>query len=293
VTTILDDAAVVAGLDAAAAVGAMREALLAAYRGDLVAPPRVRAGVLIFTAGRLAGHWYGFRSYDIQFGGEQLVAVHSEPAGELAGVAVGTALGDHRTGALGGVAVDVLARPGATTLGLVGAGSQAWSQLWAIAAVRPLTDVAIFSRTPDRRAAFAARAEAELGVRAHPVASAREAVSERDIVVLATSSATPVLEAAWLSPGTAVTTLGPKQAGRAEFGMDLPARASLLATDSPAQLTAYDPPALLADAPAVHLGAILAGEHPGRASADDVTLYASVGLAGTEPYLLAHLLGLR
>lgn len=80
--------------------------------------------------------------------------------------------------------------------------------------------------------------------------------------------------------------------GRAEFDLDLPARASLVATDSPAQLAAFEPPAVLADFPAVPLGAILAGEHPGRSSPDDVTLYASVGLAGTEPYLLAHLLGL-
>jgi ornithine cyclodeaminase len=291
-TTILDDAAVVAGLDAATAVAAMREALLAAHRGQLSAPPRVHAGLLSFTAGRLAGRWYGFRSYDTLFGGDQLVAIHTEPAGELAGIAVGSALGEYRTGALGGAAVDILARPDAITLGLVGAGRQAWNQLWAIAAVRPLADVAVFSRTPERRAALAARATGELGVRAHAVASAREAVSGRDIVVLATSSATPVLEAAWLSPGTAVTTLGPKQVGRAEFGLDLPARASLLATDSPAQLAAFDPPAVLANMPAVPLGAILAGEHPGRSSADDVSLYASVGLAGTEPYLLAHLLGL-
>jgi len=110
--------------------------------------------------------------------------------------------------------------------------------------------------------------------------------------VLATSSAVPVAEAGWLAPGTAVTTVGPKQAGRAEFGPDLPARAGVVATDSPAQLRAYEPPALLADAPAVPLGAILTGEHPGRPDADAVTLYASVGLAGTEPYLLAELLGL-
>jgi len=100
------------------------------------------------------------------------------------------------------------------------------------------------------------------------------------------------VEAAWLAAGTAVTTVGPKQVGRSEFGPDLPARADLIVTDSPAQLGAYDPPALLAGADVVGLGAVLAGEHPGRTSAEQITLYESVGLAGTEPYLLAELLGL-
>jgi len=290
--TVLDDAAVLARLDPRAAVDAMREALIAAHRGELVAPPRVHADVLTFTGGRMPGRWYGYRSYDTHVGGEQLVVVHAEPTGQVAGVAVGTAIGAYRTGALGGAAVDLLARADASTVGIIGAGDQAWTQLWAIAAVRPLTDVVVYSRDLDRRRSFAARAAAELGVAIRAVDSAEEAVSGRDIVVLATSSSTPVMDAAWLSAGTAVTTVGPKQVGRAEFGPDLPDRASLIATDSPAQLGAYHPPAVLSRAPAVHLGAIAAGDHAGRTARDDITLYASVGLAGTEPFLLARLLGL-
>src|SRR5262245_32616883 len=114
-TIVLDDAAVTARLRPDAAVAAMRAALLAAHRGELVAPPRVRAAGLAFTVGRLPGRWYGYRSYDTQVGGQQLVALHTEPGGDLAGLAVGTALGEYRTGALGGVAADVLARPDATT----------------------------------------------------------------------------------------------------------------------------------------------------------------------------------
>jgi len=265
---------------------------VAAYRGELLAPPRVHAGVLTFTYGRLPGKWYGYRSYDTHLGGQQLVVLHAEPTGEVVAVAIGSALSAYRTGALGGAAVDVLARAEASTVGIVGAGRQAWTQLWALAAVRALTDVAVFSPTTARRTAFVARATAELGVAARAVATARDAVTDRDVVVLATSSPTAVLDAAWLSPGTAVTTVGPKQVGRAEFARDLPDRADLIVTDSPAQLGAFDPPALLANTPAVHLGAVLADEHAGRISPEDVTLYVSVGLAGTEPYLLARLLGL-
>jgi ornithine cyclodeaminase len=292
VTTVLDDAAVLARLEPRAAVEAMRDALVAAYRGDLVAPPRIHADVQTFTCGRLAGRWYGYRSYATHVQGSQMVVVFAEPSGDLAGVAIGPALGAHRTGALGGAAVDAMARADATTLGVVGAGRQAWTQVWAIAAVRELADVAVFSRTPSAGAAFADRVGAELGVQARAVGNAHDAVRERDIVVVATSATTQVVDAAWLSPGTAVTTVGPKQQGQAEFGPDLPARASVIVTDSPAQLGAYDPPAALEGANVVHLGAVIAGDHSGRTSAEEITLYASVGLAGTEPYLLASLLDL-
>lgn len=93
----------------------------------------------------------------------QLVALHAEPSGELLGLAVGKELGSHRTGALGGLAVDLLARPAARTVGLVGAGTQAWTQVWAISGVRELAGVRVFSRDPGRRRAFAERVRAELG----------------------------------------------------------------------------------------------------------------------------------
>ena len=287
---VLDDAAVTARLRPTSAVAAMRAAVLAAHRGDLQAPPRAHAGVLTFTAGRLDGHWYGYRSYDTHLGGQQLVTLHTEPDGDLAAIAVGTALGAYRTGALGAVAADILARQDATTLGVIGTGTQAWTQMWALSAVRRWSDIAVYSRTPQRSSAFADRVRTELHLPARPVGTARDAVADRDVVVLATASTTPVLDADWLAPGSAVTTVGPKQAGRAEFGPDLPRRAHLVATDSLVQLRNYDPPALLADQPAASLGAIIAGEHPGRPSPDAITVYASVGLAGTEVYLLADLL---
>ncbi|NJC72632.1 ornithine cyclodeaminase family protein [Planosporangium thailandense] len=289
---MLDDVAVTTRLRPTAAVAAMRAALLAAHRGELVAPPRVHAGGLTFTAGRLPGRWYGYRAYDTHVGGQQVVAVHAEPTGDLAGVAVGTALGAFRTGALGAVAADVLARRDATTVGVIGTGRQAWTQLWALSAVRQLSDVAIYSRTPQRQSALVDRVQTELRIPARAVQTAHEAVAARDIVVLATSSPTPVLDASWLAPGSAVTTVGPKQIDRAEFGLDLPMRAQLIVTDSLPQLRAYDPPALLTNNAAVALGAIIAGDHPGRTNPDAITVYASVGLAGTEPYLLADLLAL-
>jgi ornithine cyclodeaminase len=288
---ILDDAEVLAKLNAPEAVSAMRDALVAFHRGQLVAPPRAEA-VLTFTAGRLVGHWYGFRSYARHVGGDQIVALHTEPDGRLAALATGPSLGAYRTGALGGAAVDALARADAATLGVIGSGQQAWTQVWAIHAVRPLSDVVVYSPTYEHRVDFSDRVYRELGVPITSVDSPVEAVRDRDIVVVATSSRTPVIQASWISPGTAVTTLGPKQRGAAEFGPDLAAAADVIVTDSPPQLAAFDPPALLDPAAVGSLGAVIAGDAPGRTGPEQVTLYESVGLAGTEPYLLARLMGL-
>ncbi|MEH1013781.1 ornithine cyclodeaminase family protein [Micromonospora sp. CPCC 206060] len=298
-TVLLRDDEIRDRLDAPTTVAAMRAALLAARSGRLVAPPRAAAslagGRMVLTAGQLTDEWYGFRSYDT-FGhpaGEQVVVLHDATTGEVRAVAVGAEIGSRRTGGLGAVAVDALARPDAATVGLVGAGGQAWAQLWAITAVRPVREVTVFSPTRSRREAFAARARTELGLAVRAVGSAPEAVRDRAVVVLATTSVTPVVCAADLAPGTHVNLVGFKQRNRSEFGRDLLDTADVLVTDSRPQAFAYDPPLLAADPPyaerLVELGAVLAGAVPGRTGPEQLTVFCSVGLAGTEVLLLAEL----
>jgi ornithine cyclodeaminase/alanine dehydrogenase-like protein (mu-crystallin family) len=287
-------------LDAPTAVTWMRSALLGAHAGSLVTPARVQAelgsGRLVFTTGALEDEWFGYRSYDTfpTSPGEQLVVVHDWQSGRLRGLAVGNELGPRRVGAIGGVAAGELANPDARTLGLIGTGVQAWNQLWAISAVRDLADVRVFSRDPDRRVAFADRARTGLGVPARAVDSAEAAVAGADVIVLATSSGSPVIDSAWVGAGAYVTTLGPKQVGHAEFGPELVARADVAVTDSLAQINAYDPPNILVGTPAedrlVSLGAVLSGAASGRTHEDEVVVFCSVGLAGTEAFLLAKLL---
>jgi alanine dehydrogenase len=282
---ILDDDEVHRLLTPATAVAAIRSVLAAPFS----APPRVRAevagGALIFTVGRIAGIGYGFRVYDTlpTTEADQLTVVYDDHSGRLVGAVTGTWLGAARTGAIGAVAVDLMASPDAATLGLVGTGTQAWSQLWAIRAVRELSEVRVFSRDPDRRAGFAARCRTELGLAAHAVPDARDAVADAGIVVLATTSGQPVIEADWVRPGAHVTTVGPKEVGRHECPVELAARAALVATDSLAQLDAYPHPYFLTDRSRI----VALSEVEGRP--DGTTLFCSVGLAGTELAVAAAL----
>src|SRR5260370_1445785 len=144
VKLVLHDGDVLAWMTAADAVRWAGEAVDAHHRGELVAPPRIHAdfgdGRLVFTTGRLRGSWFGYRSYDTfpADPGAQVVVVHDETSGQVRAVAVGNELGPRRTGAIGAVAADALAPPGAGIAAVIGAGTQAYTQLWALAAVREL-----------------------------------------------------------------------------------------------------------------------------------------------------------
>ena len=281
-------------LDPALAVRAVRSAILAHHDGTLHAPVRVRAGLgegdLVFTAGHLRDlGLFGFRAYDTFADAEQLVAVWDAEDGRLRALVHGKELGARRTGAIGAVATDAAARPGPIAVGLVGAGLQAWAQLWAIRAVRQIKDVTVVSRHVRRAEDFARRATEELGITACAVPRVEDAVRGREVVIVATNSSVPVLKAEWITAGTHVTTLGPKTVLRHEIPAALGDRADVIFTDSRAQAASYGEAHLLACDRMVELGAILAGTAKGRTSPEQITLFSSVGLAGTEVAVAAAL----
>ncbi|MCW2691952.1 MAG: ornithine cyclodeaminase/mu-crystallin [Mycobacterium sp.] len=286
----------VRAVPAAVLIAAARETLLQAGRGELVAPPRSRIelgdrATYVLTAGALADGTSGFRVYEAgHVTDDQLVAVWG-PDGHLTGLVLGNQLGARRTGALGAVAVDTLARPDADVLGLVGTGRQAWTQLWAVSAVRPLREVRVHSRDAGRRASFVARARDELGVPAVAVEDARAAVAGAGIVVLATVAPSPVIDAADVAPGAHVSTLGPNLVSGHETPLGLLDRAAVLVTDSVQQTRAFAGPYFTGDRPLVALGDVLVGAAQGRRSPEDITVFCSVGLAGSEVAIAQRLLG--
>jgi ornithine cyclodeaminase len=292
---ILSDEDVRSALSMHRAVELIEEALRLKAHGALVAPPRFYVGndhgSLAFTAGgHASGGSMGFRVYETFVGPnlrhEQFVAVFDGTTGELRGLVFGELLGALRTGAIGGVAMKYAARENAQTVGIIGSGMQARTQLMAAAAVRPITSGRVYSRSAEHREAFAAEMSAELGVPVLAVVNATEAVEGVDIVITATSSAAPVLMADQVGAGTHVSALGSKFAARHELDPALADRAAAIFTDSPAQLRAYPEPFFLDERYEItDLAVHVAGGRPIRHSPDEITLFCSVGLSGTEVVL--------
>lgn len=285
------------------AIAAIEEAILARSAGNLVSPPRHNVsfagkGDLVFTIGGTLDEASiaGFRVYDTFRGArhEQIVAVWSAETAELQGLIIGTRLGEIRTGAIGGIAIRYMSSPDARTVGIIGSGQQARAQLEAVALVRELTHVRVYSRSEQRRHIFASEMENRLGIPVEPVDTPRRAVSKADIVICATTSLTPVIEAGWLKPGVHVTTVGPKTVGEHELGLDVAEAADLVATDSLEQVRAYKAPFFLHGSPSaermVDLAAIVSGKIIARQTPDQTTLFCSAGLAGTEVVVAAHIL---
>jgi ornithine cyclodeaminase len=266
----------------AIAIDAVTESFRLKSRGDFVAPPRLSVpfadkGSLVFTIGGSISNEpvAGFRVYDTFHGErhEQLVTVWRMETAELIGIVTGERLGAIRTGAIGGVAIRHMSNPDARRVGVLGSGHQARTQLEAAAAVRKLEHIRVFSRSDESRRAFALEMSERLQVPVEPVASAQMAVEEADIVLCATSSTVPVIEAAWLKPGAHINTVGPKTIAAHEIGLDIATRAGIIATDSPEQMNAYDKPFFLAGSPSeslvCDLAQIACGNIPGRRTSEE------------------------
>jgi ornithine cyclodeaminase len=292
---VLNDADV-AEVPAAEVVSAARNALLKLGNAELIAPPRIQTNVgaiqYVFTVGGVVNGCSGFRVYRAgEPAGDQLVVVWNA-SGILAGLVIGDELGARRTGALGAVAADVLARPDANMVAVVGTGHQAWTQLWALQAVRKLKRVFVYSPSRQHREDFAARVHRDLrGIEeVLPTLDAGAAVREADIVILATRSTTPVIAAEDVRPGTHVTTIGPKTVDGHETPLELVEAAAVVACDSPAQAVAYGRPFFTGSAQLISLADVLLGKHHGRQHNEDITLYCSAGLAGSEVVIAERML---
>lgn len=207
-------------------------------------------------------------------------ATTGEAAFQFDGPAV-TAL---RTGAASGVAARLMARPDATVMALFGAGVQAESQIRAVLAARPLTEVRVFSRSEESRQTFAAAMDAALPVTVRAADSAEAAVRGADVVCCVTPSETPVFDAAWLAPGTHVNGLGSFRMGMVEVPPEAFGRAALVAVDSQQAagheagdlVAAIEAGQLGADA-VVEIGSLPADWATGR-DPDAITIFKSVGL---------------
>jgi len=218
---------------------------------------------------------------------EQLTAVWNRE-GRLEGIVLGSALGLLRTGAIGGVAMQLLAPETVDKVAVIGPGRQARQQVRALLAVRKPEWIELHRRD---QAELPAQAEAwrrEFGVRVTPAVSAETAVRGADVVIVATTSTTPVLKAEWLGPSTHVSTFGPKRRGAHELALGVTEWANLLVSDFPEQCQC-DPEFFLHGTPQaarlLDLSAFVSGRM--RRDPSDRSLFMNQGLNGTEVAIAA------
>lgn len=189
-----------------------------------------------------------------------------------------------RTAAASAVATEVLARPDASRLAILGYGEQAATHARALRKVRSIVAVTVWGRSPDRAESFCQRMSAELGI---PFSSARdvqEAVSDADIICTVTGAREPVLKGAWVRPGTHVNLVGSSFAGPVEVDDDFVVRSRFIADSREgvlqqgAEFLRAKAAGLIGDAHVVaEIGQVLAGEIIGRRSAQEITAYKSLG----------------
>ena len=203
--------------------------------------------------------------------------------GELLAILEANYLGQIRTGAASGLATSLLARRGSKTAGIIGSGFQARSQLEALLAVMPLERVRVWSRSEERRRAFARECSEQFGVAVEAAPTAEGAARGVDILATATNARDPVVEDAWVEDGTHINAMGSNQAQRRELPADLVRRAGLIVVDSREQSRMESGDLVLAFQEAdwqrtVELPDVVTGR-AGRTDDAQLTLFKSNGLA--------------
>jgi ornithine cyclodeaminase/alanine dehydrogenase-like protein (mu-crystallin family) len=241
----------------------------------------------VMSAALPAAGVLGLKAYTTGSGGSRFVVLAwSTATGQLEAVIEADRMGQMRTGAASGVATRYMARPEARTVGCIGTGWQAETQIEAVCAVRRITRVLVFGRDARRRQAFASRMAERLRIPVDPAASAEAAVRESEIVITITTSRTPILRGQWLRAGTHINAAGVNWAEKRELDDDAVTRAARIAVDDRAQaaiecgdLIPLVGRGTLSWEQIGELGEIVAGKIPGRGGADEITLFESQGLA--------------
>ena len=215
--------------------------------------------------------------------------------GALVALLDGRFITEARTAAVSAVSVRLLARPDAKRLAIIGSGVQARSHLEALACVRELRQVKVWSPSLEHRTAFVEEMRPHCQAPLEAAVSARDAVADADLIVLATSARTPVVHTEWIANGAHICAVGACRPDQRELDGALVARARLIVDSREAALAEagdvilaidegrFDPRHIVGE-----LGEVAAGSVEGRRSPAEVTLFKSLGMA-VEDVAAAHL----
>jgi ornithine cyclodeaminase len=218
-----------------------------------------------------------------------------QATGELVAILDGRYITEARTAAVSAVSTALLARDEAARLAIIGTGVQARSHLEAIAKVRRIREVRVWSPKEASRAAFLQAMQPGTAAAIHACASAREAVDAADVIVLATAAREPVVRNDWIADGAHICAIGACRPDQREMDSALLARARLFVDSRagamseagdiiiPMQEGAFDPSHIAGE-----IGDVAARKTSGRTSSGEVTIFKSLGMA-VEDVAAAHL----
>ncbi|GIM91584.1 ornithine cyclodeaminase family protein [Paractinoplanes toevensis] len=224
------------------------------------------------------------------------ILITSAVTGECQALIDGRLITAVRTAAVSAVATAHLSRPDATVLGLVGAGNLAVEHTRAIAAVRDIDTVVVWSRSADRIASYRS-AVADLGLAVKTAATVEDVVRSADVLCTQTPAREPLVRGAWFGAGLHVNAVGaPPRADHREVDGEGLRRSRVVVDSLPTALAKSGEVVMALAEGAVteadvrtELGAVIAGLAPGRVATTDITLFNSVGL-GLQDLVTADLL---
>ncbi len=272
-------------------MGAVEAAMRELGEGKAQNEPRRRAfapGAMlnVMFAAYPGGDAIGSKAYSVAGGAVRFLVTVFGLDGTLRALIEADNLGAYRTGAATGVAARALGPSAPVVVGLIGTGHQARTQALALSRALQIGEMRVFSRHSEAREVFASERSEALGIRVVAAPSAEQAVRDADVVVTMTTSATPVVESAWVKEGALVVGAGSNFANRAEIPAELVRRAHTVVVDQLAtarlesgDLFAAEKEGAFAWDGAVELGAVLAGGALPAAGRAGVTLFESHGLA--------------
>jgi ornithine cyclodeaminase/alanine dehydrogenase-like protein (mu-crystallin family) len=281
----------------------MADVLASLARGDALNPLRAGyrlpggKGLVATMPGALGGHEpgaFGAKLISVFPGNREvglkshqgLIVLFEGEHGAPTAVVDAAAVTEIRTAAVSGVATRTLARENAHDLAILGSGTQAMSHIHAILAVRPVSRIRAWSPTRARLEAFADHASSHGQVGVEPVASAQQAVQGADLICTVTAATQPVLLGEWLAAGAHVNAVGSSVASARELDAEAVRRSRFFvdrresALNESGDLLSAIREGVIDDSHiAAELGEVLIGAAEGRGTAEEITVFESLGLA--------------
>jgi ornithine cyclodeaminase/alanine dehydrogenase-like protein (mu-crystallin family) len=291
---ILDDNYVMENVTIKDAIKVIKNAFIERFNNNLISPPRYNIlDKIVITAGEnTKSNISGFRCYNL-YGNDndQFITVINTLTGKIKGIITGNYTGKLRTGAIGALSIELLSKMDSSVLAVIGSGEQAFIQTLCAINVRNIKEIKVFSPSKDHRDLFIAKLKKETGIKIIECNNPDDATINSDIIITATTSKVPVINYSSINKGAHIVWVGSKHKNANEIGNDIISKCNKIFTDSIEQLNSYNEPHILQNFKEVFdLSDVLSGKIKGRENNNELTIFASTGLSGTEVMLADYIL---